>query len=84
MFSTRFFIKLCHRTAFLRAQSTVSARPAKAQSPGFGSAAAVIGTLAVGWYGGRYYFVERAKLEIGKRSVLYPVLSLSATTPSSS
>jgi hypothetical protein len=66
MFSARFFTQPRHRTAFLRVQSTVSASPARAQSPGLGSAAAVVSVLAVGWYGGTYYFAERPKAGNGK------------------
>jgi len=66
MFSARFFIQPRHRIIFLRAQSTVSASPARARSAGLRSAAAVVGALAVGWYGGRYYFSERPKPGDGK------------------
>jgi len=61
MFSARFFTQPGHRTVFLRAQSTVSASPARARSPGIGSAAAIVWVLAVGWYGGKYYFAECPK-----------------------
>ena len=73
MFSARFFIQPRHRTAFLRAQSTVSASPARARSPGLGSATAVVGVLAVSWYGGRYYFAERPKAGNGKTLGVVPV-----------
>ena len=73
MFSARFFIRPGHRIVFLRAQSTVSASPARARSAGLGSAAAVVGALAVGWYGGRYYFAERPKVGDGKNLGVVPI-----------
>lgn len=51
MFSP-FFIR---STIFRRAQSTVSVSRIRSVV-GLGSATAVIGTLAVGWYGGKYHF----------------------------
>jgi pyruvate dehydrogenase phosphatase len=75
MFSARFFIQPSHRTVFLRAQSTVSASPARARARalGLGSAAAVVGTLAGGWYGGNYYFAERPKAGNEKTLDVVPV-----------
>jgi pyruvate dehydrogenase phosphatase len=80
MFSARFFIQPGHRTVFLRAQSTVSASPTQTRSLGLRSAAAAVGALAVGWYGGRYYFAERPKAGNGRTLGDVPV-TLPSTEP---